>query len=186
MNVSRTILTAGLLALAMAVGAPIASAQKAIGDADIAVVDVQFLMNNLAAATDVRAHFEAMRSDHDSATVLGMDTIAKAYGKLVDERDTLSKDEYQQFLQDLRDQAGSFQSAARQRQASLDEALSAALKEITDAIEDAVNQIMRERMLSLILPRSSVIGTPALPDITEAVLERVNELMPSVVIILPD
>lgn len=188
MNVNRKImaLAAGLLALAMIAGDHIALAQENSRTTSIAVVDVQFLMQNSAAAENARAQFEKMLAYYQQVIEGTMEGITKAYETIVNERPTLSDDAYQQRLAELRQMAANFQNDALEHQGKLDGALREALQKIADAIEQVVDQIMKEQKLTVVLPRSAIIGTPAVPDITQKVLEYLNQRIPTVAVDLPN
>lgn len=178
-------LAAGLLALSMVAGGRLASAQEKPGTANIAVVDMQFLMQHSAAAKNARAQVEKFRAVLQQVIKGQLQGIKKDYEKIAKERSALSKDAYEQRLLGLRKKAASYQNDAEKRQAKLDDSLNEALGKIISAIGRNVDQIIKERKFTLVLSRSATIGTFGVPNITEEVLKRLDQQISSVSVDLP-
>lgn len=187
MNVKRRMiaLAAGLVALAAAAAAPIVSAQERSRTTNIATVDVQVLMLESTAGKTALAQVEAMRTAYQQDINGKIARIVDAYETLARERSALSDAAYERRLLDLRRQAANDESEVQERQEKLDSALDEALQQIAVAIEQVVNQTVKEQRLMMVLPRSTIIGTAAVPDITQDVLKSLNQRMPSVGVVLP-
>lgn len=187
MNVNRKtlVLAVGLWALTMAAGLRGALAQGKSPAANIAVVDVQVLMQNSEAAKKARAQIEKMQVTYGKEVAGKLDEVTKAYQSLTQERSRLSEEAYQKRAEELRQKAGNYQKEAEERLGKLDLALRGGLQKIGAAIEAIVNDMTKERKLSVVFPKSSIIGTPTVPDITQEVLKRLNQKMPSLTIELP-
>ena len=187
MSVKRKIiaLAAGVLSLTMAIGIHVALAQEKSGAANIAVVDVQFLMENSSATKTARAQIEKMQVTYRREIEGKLEEVTKAYQTLAQERSRLTEDAYQQRVQELRQKAASHQSQAEERLGKLDLGLRGGLQKIAAAIEGIVNDITKERKLSVVFPRSSIIGTPTVPDITQEVIKRLNQRIPTITIEIP-
>lgn len=187
MNASRKlqILVAGLLAGYVAATSSVADAQEKPEIATIAVVDIQHLMQHTAAAKDVRAKVDKLRTDHQQETKSTLEGLKKLYEAVAKERPTLSEDAYQKRISGLREKAANYQDHSQKRLSDLDSALAAALQKIAGGIEESVNQIAKEQGLKLVLPRSGVIGISTVPDITQEVLKRLDRQLPTVVLGLP-
>ena len=178
----NTILAAGLLALAVVAETRFAWAQESPKAPNIAVVDVQFLLEHSVAAKNALAQIEQMFAEHQKETDGKLDGMAKAYESLIQERLNLSEDVYQRRLLGLRQRAESDQRAGQQTQVKLDGVRRDTLRKIRGAIEQVVDQIVQERKLTVVLPRSAIVGTPTVADITQEVLRRLNQQMPAVVV----
>jgi Skp family chaperone for outer membrane proteins len=177
--------TAGLLLLAMAAGIHVALAQEKSKTINIVVVDVQYLMENSSAAKTARAEIEKMQVTYRREIEGKLGDVTKAYQSLAQERSRLSEEAYQQRMQELRQKAANYQGEAQERLGKLDVGLRGGLQKIAAAVEGIVNDIMKEQKLSVVLPRSSIIGTPAVPDLTQEILKRLNRRIPSVFIDIP-
>ena len=181
-NVNRKImaLAAGLLTLAMVAGVQVALAQQKSSAINIAVVDMQSLMQNSDAAKNARAQIDKMHADYQKEFKGKQEDLNKLFEQMARERPTLSQDAYKQRMEDLQQKATKYENDMQERQGKLDDALRKASQKIAAAITQIVDEIIKERRLGLVLPRSISIGTPAAPDITQEVLKRLNQRMPTV------
>ncbi len=178
-------LTAALWALGLAAGAGVAPAEAQTGTAKIAVVNVERVMQNAAAAKSARAQVVKMRAGLQQEIKAKIGKIIKSYKKLKKTKSTFSKDLYKELLGELRKEAVADQNTALDRHRKLDGALSQASDKIAVAIEQVVSGIIKERKLAFVLPRSGVVGSPRVPDITAEVLKRLDRRVPSITVELP-
>jgi len=179
MNCRNTIIAAGLLALAAVGGAHLVSAQESPKAPNIAVMDVQVLLQHSAMGKYALAQIEKMDAEYQRKIDGKFNGIAKAYESLRHERPNLSEDAYQQRLLGLRKRTESEQRAAEQTQSKLDGERSRILQKTQATIEQIVDQIIKEQKVTMVLPRSVVIGTSTSPDITQEVLRRLDHLNPT-------
>ena len=185
MNRKIMVLAAGLLALAMVAGVDVALAQEKSSAINIAVVDVQFLMQNSDAAKNIRAQIEKMRAGYQQEIKSKQENIDKLNQSIAQERPTLSEDVYQQRVRELRQKAANYRIDMQERQDKLDGAFRGASQKIAAKIVEVVNEVKKERDFTLVLSRSAIIDTPGVPDVTQEVLRRLNQRMPSVALDLP-
>ncbi len=175
----------GLLALAVPTGINAAVATEKSGAANIAVVDVQLLMQNSEAAKKARAEIEKARAELDEKAKREEAELGSLNQSIAKQRSTLSAQAYQQILRGVRQKEAAQEIDMQERRDKLDAAAREAQRIIAAAIEQAVNDITKERNYVVVLPRSVIVGTPAAPDITPEVLKRLNQRIPSVTIDLP-
>lgn len=187
MNVKYKIigLAAGLLWLTLVAEMAATAAQEKSGSANIAVVDVQFLMENSTASKNIRAQIDQIRAKYQKEFKEKQEDLTKLFQSIARERATLSQDAYQRRFSELQQKAANYENEARERQSKLDSALATASNKISSAIGQIANEIMKEKHFSLVLPRSISIGAPAVPDITQEVLKRLNKHMPILAIEIP-
>ena len=114
MEVNRRImaLAAALSVMTLVAGVHVASAQDQSAAAGIAVVDVQFLMENSAAANDVRVRIERVQAEYQQEAEANMQGITEPYERILVDRASLSDDAYQLRLLELRERAAARQSEA--------------------------------------------------------------------------
>lgn len=187
MNVTRKIMAfaAGLTALATVAGVKVALAQDRSSAVKIAVVDVQFLTENSSAGKNLRAQIDKMRADYQQEAKRKQDDIDKLSQSIVQERSKLSEDGYHQRMRELRQKVANYQSDVQEHQGKLDAAFRGASRKVAAAIEQLVDDVKKEQNFGLVLSRSTITGTPAVPDITPEVLKRLNQRTPAVIIDLP-
>lgn len=178
-------LAAALLSLAMAAGVHVARAQEKSPATNIAVVDVNLVLQNSDPAKDLRAQIEKMRAKYRQEIQAKKDEIEKLGQGIERERPGLSEDAFQQRMRNLRQKIANNESDMQERQSKLEGAFLGAPEKIAAMIEQLVDEVRKERNYVLVLPRSIVVGTPQVPDITQDVLKRLNQRMPSVAVNIP-
>jgi Skp family chaperone for outer membrane proteins len=187
MNMNRkiTAVAAGLVWLTLVAEMVATAAQEKSGNANIAVVDVQFLMENSTASKNIRAQIDQIRAKYQKEFKEKQEELTKLFQSIAGERSTLSPDAYQRRVGELQQKASNYENEAQERQSKLDSALGAASNRISSAIGKIAEEIMKEQKFVLVLPRSISIGAPAVPDITQEVLKRLNKQMPILAIEIP-
>jgi len=178
-------LAAGLWALPLVAGAKVAVAEQMPSAISIAVVDVQLLMQNSDAAKSIVAQIEKVRADYQRFIVAEQEDVQRLDQAITQQRTTLSPQAYQQRVQELRDKVAAYQRDAQDRQGKLDSSSRGAAQKIELLIVQIVDEIKKERNFTLVLSRSAVVDTTTFPDVTQEVLARLNQRLPSVTIDLP-
>jgi len=142
-------------------------------------------MQNSEAATKARAEIEKAKAQLDEKTKRNEAELEGQSQSIAKQRPTLSPQAYQQLLRGVREKEAAQEIDMQERRDKLDGASREAQRIITAGIEQAVNDLTKERNYLAVLPRSVIVGTPAAPDITQEVLKRLNQRLPSVTIDLP-
>jgi outer membrane protein len=155
------------------------------GQAGIAVVDPQFLMQNADAAKDARARIEKMRASYQAEMKGTQDEIDKLGQSIAQQRSTLSQDAFRQRMQEFQKKTDDYRRELQLRDEKLNTALNAATLKMAAAIVSVVDELKSERKFALILTRSSIVGAANVPDVTAEVLKRMNQRMPAITIDLP-
>ncbi len=180
MNRTITALLAAIVASVMLLSAVPAAAQV-----NMAVVDPQFLVQNSEVGKSIRAQMEKLRANDERALKATQDNLTKLEQTLTQQRATLAADEYQKRVQEIRQKAAELQRDAQERENKLEVAYRNAGLKVENAIGQIVDEINKERNFALAIRRFAVAGTTSVPDITQDVLKRLNQRMPSVVVELP-
>lgn len=180
MNRTITALLAATVASVMLLSALPAEAQV-----NIAVVDPQFLVQNSEVGKSIRTQMDKLRANDERALAAEQENLTKLEQTLSQQRATLAADEYQKRLQEIRQKSVEFQRDAQQREGKLEAAFHNAGVKVENAMAQIVDEISKERNFAMTLRRFAVIGNTSFPDITQEVLKRLNQRMPSVVVELP-
>ena len=149
----------------------------------IAVIDVRFVMQNADAAKNVRAQIEKARAELQEKAKGEEEALDKLTQSIAQQRPTLVADVYEQLLRGLREKVANHEIDMQERQDKLDRASLEASKKVAGAIVQIVDEIVKEQNFAFVLNRSAVISTTV--DITQEVLKRLNQQMPSITIDLP-
>lgn len=179
------VLAAALLVLELTADLGLARAQGRSANSDIAVVDVNSVLEKSLPGKNLRLLIEKTRADYRRDVETKRNEIDKLGESIDRERNGLSEDDFQKRMRNFRQKIASNESDMRERQSKLESAFAAAPQKIGTMIEQIVDEIRKERKYQLVLPRSIVIGSSDVPDITQEVLERLNKRMPTVAVELP-
>ena len=185
MNRTIIALAAGLWALGVVARAQVTVAEQTPAAISMAVVDVQFLMQNSDAAKSIAAQIGKVRADFQRFVVAEQEDVQRLDQSITQQRATLSPEAYQQRVQELREKVAAYQRDVQDRQGRFESASRAAAQKIEGSIVQIVDEIKKERTYTLVLTRSAVVGTATIPDITQEVLTRLNQRLPSVTVDLP-
>jgi len=197
MSVPRVVAVAGILiaVAAAAVAAivyvlePMPEKTPAVQEQSIkiAVVDVGLVFRESAAVKSIneqlRPHLERFRAD-----------AAEVEKELRDTQEELARrqaaastaDAHAAERLELEQRALEAQNKMLGRKRSLDQAQAAAMRQVETTLNNTVAEIFTERKLTLILRRDQTAFFNPSMDITEEVIKRLDERMPTVEIALPD
>lgn len=177
---------AALLVLALVSGIHVAVAQQNSKATDIAVVDVFYLLEHAAAAKEARAQAWQMSVQDQKAFKAEVDAIGKAIEAISDRRAVPSEADYQRRSLELQKKANDHHDEAVEREISLIRAFVKAMRKIGETTEEIVSKIIEEQKLSMVLSKSATLGTSGVPDITQEVLTRLDQRLPTVAIELAE
>ncbi len=171
------------LALATAVAsAPLggAVAQSETGP-DIAVIDIQRLLRKAKATVDFTNQIDRQRQLFREQISGREQELRAADQELARQRTVLSAEAFAEKRREFEAQFAEVQREAQTRMRELDQLRADGRKQVHRAIGIIVAEIARERGIRLVIAQQGqiVLAETAL-DITEAVLERLNEQLPRV------
>jgi outer membrane protein len=167
---------------AAAAGAAAASpqAKEQMPAAVAAVIDYQRVLREAKAAKSIRDQIEGRRKTYQ-------DQVSKEEQKLLDtdkelakQRAVLSSDAFNTKRDDLQKKAADVQRMVQERRRSLDQTSAAALNEVRNAIIQIVSELSAERGFNLVLPTSAVLLFSPKVDLTDDVIKRLDDKLPSV------
>ena len=158
--------------------------QKGAAPAAIAIIDTRVIQEKAAAAKTVREQLDRMRTGLQQSTKTRQDEVTKLSQDLAQERATLSQDAFQKRTRDVLQKRQDYQRELQEQQAKLDAASRAAAQKIEVVVGEIVDELKKEHQYALVFLRSSTMGTPSVPDITEAVLGRLDRRLPRVDVVM--
>jgi outer membrane protein len=174
----RLMIFAVAATLATMLGGP-AGAQKAPEPA-IAIIDTQALLEKSEAAKSARTQIERLRQDLVLSLGAQQQEIRQIGQALAKERASLSEDAFQQRMRDVMHKNAELQKATQEQQTRLSAASRAASQKIENVVHEIVDELKKEHHYALVVVRNSTMGKPTVPDITEAVLGRLDRRLPNV------
>lgn len=174
-----------LLVAALALVAAFLTAGQAAVAADapalkIAVLDVERVRRNAAAVQVIRNQLATYLDLFRADTQKEEQDIRTAQEELARKRGNLSPDGYADERKKLEDKLAEAQGRVQRRRQALERVNSEAMEQVKQALETIVGEIAIERQLTLILRKDqAVFAAPAI-EITDDVLRRLDQRLPSV------
>jgi outer membrane protein len=152
----------------------------------VAVLDVERVRLNAAAVKAIRSKLGTYLDVYRADTQKEEQEIRTAQDELAGKRAVLSPDAYAEERKKLEDRLAEAQGRVQRRRQALERVNVEAMEQVKQSLEAIVSEIAAERQLTLIVRKDqAVFATPAI-EITDEVLKRLDQRLPSVKISDPD
>lgn len=154
-------------------------------DFPITVVDVQGVMRASQAARAIHDLIETRRTAYHEAATADERRLRQVEQDLAQQRAALTPEAYQQRIREFQAQVVEVQRQVQLRKRALDEAFTAAMGDVRQALVSVVAEIAEERRIKLVLFKSQIVIAEKALDISDETLKRLDERLPSVAVNLP-
>jgi len=185
MNVPRIAALVAILLVVAAVPARIPAAQEQ--PIKIAVVDVGKVFRESAAVKNIneqlRPYLEGFRADAARVEEEFRDTQDELARR---QATVLTAEAYAAERSELEQRALEAQDKLLKRKRALDQAQTTAMRQVETTLNNTVAEIFTERKLTLILRRDQTAFFNPSMDITEEVIKRLDQRLPTIEITVPD
>jgi outer membrane protein len=151
----------------------------------VAVVDVQFILQEAAASKSIQKQLEAQRETYQSEISKQEDRLRAAEKDMNRQRSIVSPDEFAQQRREFEQQVADVQRTVQARKRVLDQAFNESMTKVRDAVLQTVSEVAGEQKATLVLAKQQVVLAEKSLDLTATVLERVNKKLPSVPVTVP-
>jgi Skp family chaperone for outer membrane proteins len=165
--------------------APAAAPSAALEAPLIAVVDIQEIMSRSKAAQAMHPQFEKLKKSYEDEVNKERDALQNEGQQLGTQRAVLAPEAFAQREQALRQRAGALNNLIAERKRTLDQTFANGLGEIRNALFQVTADIARERSINVVLPKESVVLIAKSLEITDEVLKRVDQRLPTLSLKLP-
>lgn len=152
----------------------------------ILVVDVQRVIRDAKAATGVREQLQALGRSYEEEFNATTVTLREEQEELARQQTVLAADAFEERRQAFQQKVAEMQRSAQNRQRTLDEAYNKAMRDVTAVLNSVVAKVAGERSAALVLRRASALQVAPALDVTDAVLARLDQELPSVTIQVPE
>lgn len=166
------------LSLLVAAQVSIAAAQDSPG-IGVLVVDMQRIQREALAATSVREQSAAMRSELEKAITERAAAISREEAELAEIRKRLSTEEFAERVRDFEEKVFANRDFAQRESGKLQALLADASTRLRRRIAPILATLMRERNAQLMLDTSQVVLSAEALDVTEEVIRRLDEAVPT-------
>ena len=147
---------------------------------NIAVVDVQQLMNTSKAAKSIQKQGEDLRKKYQKRIAKLEEELKASEQKVIDAGKAKNEEEFMERRKDFQKELVDSQKQLREMNQKLDQAVAAALNELKDEIVDIIDQMTIKNKYDLVLTRADVVTVSKDIDITAAVMDRLNNEVSSI------
>lgn len=175
---ARLLLAGGLL-LAIVGSAPAAPADP-LSTARIAVLDIERVRRNAVAVKSIRSQLGSYLEVYRTDTQKEEQEIRAAQDELAGKRSTLSQEGYAAERKKLEDRLADAQARVQRRRQALEQVNMEAMEQVKQSLETIVGEIASERQLTLILRKDAAVFAVPTIEITDEVLRRLDQRLPSV------
>lgn len=173
MNILKQIITTCILILH-------ANATFAMTDAKIAVVDVQYLMENSKAYISTRKQIDEISNALHNKMTSKEASLKKEEEALINKRGVIDNAKLEKEIETFNNKISTIQMDIQQKKTELEQLHGEAVSKIQGYVTQIITTMASEKNFNVAIPSSQLLyATPSL-DITEEVLLRLNEALPSV------
>lgn len=177
----RSLLTAATIAvLALWADSMPAFAQQQPVPVVVGVVNADMILQDSKAGKSLKGQAEAqqkaIKSDYDKQQK-AFDDAAR---KLLQQRDTLSADDFQKKKEEIRQQGDRQTKALNDRQHALDRGIAKGQEQIVQALVDVVKDVAKAHGLTLVVSKAVTPYMDPSYDISPEVMQKLNTKLPTV------
>jgi len=148
----------------------------------ILIVDMQRIQREAVAAISVRDQTAALRAQLEKTIAERAKAISREETELAELRERLSNSEFRARVLAFEEKVFANRDFAQRESANLQSQLAGANNRLRRQIAPILATIMRERDAQVMLDSSQVVLSAEVLDITEEVIERLNLVMPALVL----
>ena len=146
----------------------------------MAVIDVQAILRNATAVKSVRTQIGKYRQAFQGEIEKEEKEIVNANQELSRQRAILAPAAYNDERRKFESRVADAQRLVQQRKQELNEALNQAMGEVQKALNEVITELSKEHNFTLLFRKDQTILVTRELEITQIVLERLNQKLPDV------
>lgn len=178
-----------LLALIFVVGSGPATAQEASSPEEtpirVGIVDLGKVRQNSTAMASVARQISQYREEFQKDIQAEEASLREANQELARQQTIISPEAFEEARQQFEQRVADVQRKVQQRKQALEAAQENALRQMHQTLNLAIAEIAKERGLTLIMRRDQTIMSATSLEITDEVLQRVNQQLPDITVAKP-
>jgi Skp family chaperone for outer membrane proteins len=149
---------------------------------NVLVVDVQSLLQNAKSAKMVRAQIEAKRAEYAKEISHQEEALRRERDTLQRQQASLSPKELNQKGREFQQKVNELDHSVQAKRQVLEYSNEEALKKIQQVMLRIITDIAKTRKANLVLQRSELVLFDQSFDVTDAVLQRLDEELPTLTV----
>ncbi|MEM6903422.1 MAG: OmpH family outer membrane protein [Pseudomonadota bacterium] len=152
----------------------------------ILVVDVPAILARAKAAQDIKRQLDERRAEYQEQIASREEELRNAQQELEKQRTILSNEAFQERAEEFTKQLAEVRRGVQQRKAVLETAFGKSMNELRKAVVAVVAEIAKEEEANLVLSNQQIVLVDTALDVTERVLDLLDEKVPSATITMPE
>lgn len=148
----------------------------------ILVVDVQALLQNSKAAKMVRGQIEQKRNEYTKEISHQEETLRAERDAIQRQQASLSADALNQKGREFQQKVNDLERNVQGKRQALEKSNGEALSKIQEEMLKIITDIAKQRKANLVLQRSDIVLFDQSFDVTDEVLEKLDEQMPTLTV----
>jgi Skp family chaperone for outer membrane proteins len=162
---------------------PAAPATPAVpGNLSVLVVDFQALLQNSKASKMVRQQMEAKRAEYQKDLSHQQDALRQEGDALQRQQATMTPDQINAKRKELQVKVNAFDRDLEAKRQALERSNADALQKIQEVMVKIITDIAKDRKANIVLQRSELVLYDPGFDITDEVLQRLDEQLPTLTV----
>ena len=149
------------------------------------VVDTQLIQQESKAARNIQKVFDAKRETFQKEIGLREEQLRAAEQELTRQRSSMSQESFAQRRREFEQQVIDGQRDIQARSRSFEQALSNSMRTVQTKIMQIIAEAALERGANIVVSRNQLLLFDRGLDVTQAILERLNEQLPEVTVAMP-
>lgn len=154
--------------------------KKNLSDKKIAVVDVQTILDLSTAVTGIRISIEKLSQDLQKDFSNRELELKDIESKLIEKQETLSKENFEKEVLVFNKKVTEVQKIVQEKKIRLEQAHSKAISKVNGVAMKIIKDLAQKRHFSVVFPSTQVLYADEALNITEEVLIKLNNTIPSV------
>jgi len=152
----------------------------------VGVVNIQKIMREATSAKSIREQGEKLRASYTAEVSKRQEELRKVDEELSQQQAILSPEAFQERQREFQTQLEGVQREFQERKRKLDAAFGSAMKEVQLSFVKAVADVSESEGINLVIPREQAVLVNESFDITDKVLKKLDESLPTVEVTLPE
>jgi outer membrane protein len=146
----------------------------------IGVLDVNEVLQRSKAAKNIQPQFDKLKKGYEDELNKEQQALGAEIQQLEGQRAVLAPEAFQQRANTLRQREQSLINQVNEKKRILDATLQGGISQIRNVMFQVTADVARERSLNIVLPKEMVVIIAKNLEITDEVLKRVDERLPTV------
>jgi outer membrane protein len=146
----------------------------------IAVIDMDRIIRDSSAGQSLRSQVESQREAFQTEIAAREATLREEDQKLAQQRAVLAPEVFAQKRQEFGTRVAEVQREVQTRKTKLDRAYNEGIEQIRRATIEILDELAKDRGFNVVIPLRQVLIAASVLNLTDEVLARLNERLPSV------